>query len=780
MIKKLSVVLVVVMSLASSFSLANSEALWAQDALEFAQRKLVSLRESRINVVRDIPSIILGIEVLNFLQSSCSKYGVGLVSASTQGAQLMVDFSDIVNLQHPGFKNRFDIVIQQHAKKGVQVPFSFHAFDRIAQVFHCQDTLFDRSEGSYYGQITSLIFDLELPKLARAMNFIVELEAQRGRLPFPKSQRQRGYGTIDARHLLYLEAMNTLLDQISRAHGSKKKQLETMFRQRSYNCALPNLRTLTSMAHDFLNLERLEDTLKKASSSVKEFNVPAEREAFLAFAIQVGELATNKNASSFVRSKSLRMPWQTLVDIRDAIEHQDENGFNLVFEGLVDGTNSVIDFKKWAKEFERMHDEVKALRGRIWSEPTPGDAFEVWIREELNGTPIYGVRTVVPRVALSKPQRKAFAKTDLYKGDKATWSTLLTAQRLIELSHLRDLDPHNVDHQPVRAYLLQRLKQEAVHLEEDEKNFLVQTLEAHMANGPIASMMIALLTKDRSYFAQANTAAAAHEIVGAGVDFSRYTTIYSKVMPLGSVSETLRAHLSRDSSKDLSQTERKSLFSAMMSRTGTHLHNLAHDKVFEGHLYDKMSVLPIQYMFTKAAERDSEFAMFSDRLSKIVEDTSAPNEYGYLISTRHGQRLFCEELIRNIHLVGKVWELTEEERAPEAVQAFSKEVMDDFYRKAHAATLKQAILKNPVVHMASVYSLSVAFGALKGWVEHNGSKHLSEAVTLEKVRVNRNFLAHGDLLRTMHDVDIHHVQEHLLSEVYETENGVGWHQGEGA
>ena len=48
------------------------------------------------------------------------------------------------------------------------------------------------------------------------------------------------------------------------------------------------------------------------------------------------------------------IPWEDFVHCRDAIEHQDEHGFNAYFSGIVDGTNLSVDFLAWQKSMPYM------------------------------------------------------------------------------------------------------------------------------------------------------------------------------------------------------------------------------------------------------------------------------------------------------------------------------------------------------------------------------------------------------------------------------------------
>ncbi len=241
------------------------------------------------------------------------------------------------------------------------------------------------------------------------------------------------------------------------------------------------------------------------------------------------------------------------------------------------------------------------------------------------------------------------------------------------------------------------------------------------------------------------------------------TSIFSRLHPEMPITRQVCSDLPFDNRKDLHQTARKDFGKKMFQLTTDHLHNLAHGPDFEARLMSEISIIPIKFVFKKAIERQPEFSYLLEKISTMHNIHGISDEYGALNLPlqylREYENHMKEAIDNGFSLNYSVLVAESEENIN-----FARTIMDDFIRHAHKIHLPQAILEKPTTYLASVYSLSVGIGALKGWILREASPPKVEVELFEKLRDGRNFMAHGDIFRRMNNINLTDVQEDILIE----------------
>lgn len=738
---------------------------WPDECEVFAASKLKVLRETRPHLKRPNVPFSQACEVVDFIERGTKTYGTKTLAESSHFTDLMVDVCDIVNLQHPDFKTRYDIFVEQR-EGGKQFPFSLFTFDRIAQAFHYQQTLFNTSSGSAYRLTLEEIIEKELPLLSHAFHLIRDLNAEKEGIIFS-----------DQNYYIYLKGINDSLDAVLLTSGKTKAAAEKTIRSQITSPRMKFLCSLSSMAHDYLTLSRLEESID-VTSHIPAFQKAEEREAFLAGMIQIGELTTNKNLSTFVQLYMPTIPWEGLVHCRDAIEHQDEHGFNIYFASLVDGSNTSVRFQEWQRELKILNKRIVDAKQLLWKND-PQATFEFWLNAELAGNSVYGVIPHLQSAPISKHAKKIFRQTPLFKGNSSVWGKLINGTHQITYTHfqllraeierLRTLIPtlaegtdkkKNIEYldsyEVVGDYLWDRLKNEAVHLTSHEQSLLVDTAKGHFINDDISKMCLALLNKDQSFLTKENNNRFAQAASSASLNMKPICFIITQFQPEMLVTRQVWTALPYDKSKDLAQVPRKELAKSMFERTSHHLHTLAHGPKFEERMIQEMYTIPTRFAFQKASERDPKVKALEERIEQLHQTHAIEDEYGYRNLTPEGEKLAQLEILKS------GVKINYEAPTPEG-KKYGEEVMDLFFHQAHKVHLPTGIKRDPTSYLASVYTLSVGIGALKEWVKRENSPPIIEVDAVEALREGRNFIAHGDLFRNMHSVQLSDIQENLLT-----------------
>lgn len=742
---------------------------WPEECDLFVVGKLKVLRETRSLLKRPDFQCTQANEILEFIEQGKQHHGTKTVSATHHFAELIVDICDIVNLQHPNFKTRYDVFIEQW-DGNTQLPFSLFSFDRVAQVFHYRQTLFNLTDGSAYRQMVDQILEREIPVLRNAFVLIDDLDAMRQGKPID----ERGIvGYADD-----LKVINTSLDQLSLVSGGAKAQVLKAIKGKVPPQRMRGLCSLSSMAHDYLTLGRIEDAVK-VILDIPAFTNSEQREAFLAGMIQIGELATNKNLSRFVRHSMPTIPWEELVHCRDAIEHQDEHGFDAYFAGLVDGSNTSVNFKDWQEELKILAKRVSDAKLIIWTNDAQG-VFEIWLQNELLASPLYGVVKRAEIVSLDSAVKKVFRQTSLFNGGAELWGKLINGtvsvshacvgELVSKINDLKNLIPTLTNstkkteaqkflasYESVETYLWDRLRREAVHLSVSERNLLISTAIAHFKTPDIVNFCFALLNMHQAFLTVENTNRFVHTSLANGLDFRTISPIFSRFRPEMLVTRHVRQALPFDNTKDLAQAARRDLAKRMFVRTSHHLHELAHGPNFEARMMQEMTTIPARFAYENLSPSDPKVIAFKAKSGELHNTYGVVDEYGYVNLNPEGLRIFQHELIQSGLRFNFPKKIT-----PKFL-TFGNEVMERFYRSAHTLQLGAALQNNAVTYLASVYSLSVGIGALKEWTLREAVPPIAEITAVEKLRDGRNFIAHGDILRSMNSVNLADVQVNLLT-----------------
>lgn len=756
---------------------AEEKGFWSEESETFVNGALISsLRNSRAYINRPKFSFRNAIDILDFIEKEKTTYGVDAISESSEFNKLMVDICDIVNLCHPDFKKKYNIFIEQwlkdnkkSTKKGTQLPFSFFSFDKIAQVFHYSADLFNQAPNSEYKQKIRRILNNEFGQLINIFYLIQDIENIRINSSSPVLGNH-GKSQSD------LIDLNAHLEKIILKTGTEKANEQEEVRKKIESPNLYGLWLLSSMAHDYLTLGRLEESINMVLT-IPTFKNPEHIEAFLAGIAQIGELSTNKNLSHFVQRQIPTIPWKDLVHCRDAIQHQDEHGFDAYFKHLVDGSNSSINFQEWQNELKLLLQKTSTTKNNIWGD-TPADVFEIWLKKESEGTPIYAAIAGKPNsISLDqfdKRVKKAFRQTPVWKQNSSLWSELTKGNAKIERKNLQELRDaienlkHNiptiqdqkflVSYECVEDYLWDRMWDQATHLKDNEKNTLINFSKDHFNIIDISSFCFNILNNRQKYLTKENGNLFVSAAAAARLNFRPILPIFTNLRQEMMVTRQVCQALPFDTSKDLTQDARKELAKRMFARTTEHLHELSHGPNFQARLMQEAMTIPARFCFEKAVSRDPKIKELEQKMARFHETHGVTDEYGYSNLTPEGNLFWTKEIMES----GLKFDFPE--MTPE-YKEFGKEVINRFYVSAHKVHLPTAIKTKPTTYLASVYSLSVGIGALKGWVQR---EHLSppatEAMAVEALREGRNFLAHGDILRSMHSINLSEIQEYLLTD----------------
>ena len=754
------------------FPLSLSANSWTEDCDVFISQNLVTLRNTRPELKRPEFSFDAAVKILTFINDGKDTYGASEIAKSNHIAELLVDMCDIVNLQHPDFKKRYDIFVEQWEGKDIQLPFSLFTFDRVAQIFHYHERLFHVADGTAYRKILEQIIIEELPVLRDSFILIQNCDEKK-----PECV-----------------GLNADLDKLPTApSGTDKDKTKKEIRKKHPPIKLKNLYTLSSMAHDYLTLGRIEEAVDIVAT-IPSFTKPEQREAFLAAIIQIGELSTNKNLSRFIKKKAPTIPWDQLVHCRDAIEHQDENGFDAYFKTLVEEQSSPIDFKKWKDELLLLKKKVKEVRTKIWG-ANPKDVFEEWLKDELDGTPSYGKIQVIPQTTFTqgnKITKKVFRQTPLFLSNKQLWADLTLAKESITYDHLKAVKAEiervkslSIDdfsgmpdkqireqaknrqfldcYQKLETYLWTRLKIEAIHLNDGEKDVLEDELNLHLDVLEVSNMCLALLKNDQSFLTTENKNKFMHAAALSPDRKILIMKMIQRIQPEMMITRQVAEALPFDSSKDLAQPFRRKLFKSMFGRTAEHLHTMAHGPDFEKRLWEEAYTIRIKFAFAQTIKSNPESDKIEREMSELHEEYGVPDGYGYLNLPLEHSIAFAEKVCGSAEFK-KNYSDHFRSFPGEEYKRFGKKVMETFYRKAHQIHLGSAMQESPTTYLASIYSLSVGIGALKSWVIKEGNSPAPETEAAEKLRDGRNFIAHGDLLRNMSGVQLADIQASLMTE----------------
>lgn len=738
-----------------------------EDCSTFIGVNLQGLRESRSELKRLSVPFSKTVEIQEFLEGENTKYGTEALTDSPQFYDLLVDLCDIVNLQHPDFKKRYDVFVEQWDGND-QKPFSLFSFDRIAQLFHFRDSLFNHEKASYKALMADIV-SVDLPALKGALILIRDLDAVHKGLPASTP---------------LLDELNAHLNQLALKTAAERAAEQKAIRRKAPPPRIKRLYVISAMAHDYLTLNRLEEA-SNLVLSVKQFAMPQEREAFLAGMIQIGELSTNKNLSSFMKSFMPTIPWQDFVHCRNAIEHQDEHGFHGYFKGIIDGTNASVDFTAWCKEMEILKKRIAEVRQKIWG-MDPKAHFEAWLASEMSNVPTYGVIAITSSPVLEKSVYKVFRQTPLFNGNAELWKTLLTGEKEVKVDHLKTLRDEVRDYaariptmpdgskkeerekknaqkylkayEDAKTYLWERLNNAANHLEAAEKDMLIKMATDHFDTFGIVNICLALLKMDQSFLTESNSRAFVTAALPVGIIVGPILGISKRFQPQMPITRLVRTALLFDNAI-MTQVDRFTFSHNLFAETSTHLHYLAHGPDFEARLQTEMTLLPIKYAFHVETKRNPKAKALEEEIGKIHAEHSVEDEYGYYCLTPFGQALSAyATLSSGIHFTFPT------DPTEPGFAEFSKQTINEFYRRAHRVHLPSAIPTNPVTYMASVYTISVRYSALKGWVSREHAPLIEERAALETLREGRNFIAHGDLFRQMNGIDLADVQESLLTD----------------
>lgn len=739
---------------------------WEEDVNGFVRSRLSDLRASRSLVKREKPGIGLATEILYFIVKGTNKYGVGVVANSDNTAELVVDLSDVINLQTPDFKNRYDIFVEQWVEKGVQRPFSLFTFDRVAQAFKYRDRIFNIDSGSPYSRWIEIIFREEIPSLHRTIRLIRDLEIARGRNT-GTPRVHKGYGFFHGRMAeeQRLLVISGHLDKIRCSAGPEKARWERLVRQTISNPSLNRLLILTAMAHDYFVLQRIERAVDIVLK-IPSYGSDTERQAFLAGMIQIGELATNKNLSKFIKYHAERAPWDELVHIRDAIEHQDENGFSVFFEEIVDGTNTSFDFMRWRRELEILKDQVKDLRLRVWG-VDPKVTYDSWIKRVLTGNPTYGIIQKVEKNPIDTAKRKKFRKTKSFKLNKQLWASVLKAEQPIQyevVSLISTLRDELGDNNEIESYLYERLIGEAIHLTPEEIDLLIDTVKSNLDKENVVKTCLGLLSRDQDVLDPKNGRAFIKAFTDNGLDFKPYGKIYFRIHPVMPLTRRVVGILRYNSSKDMDQPTRRTFSLEQLRKTQTHLHNMAHGEDIFDLSVANFFTYPSKFFAIKYyGEGSPEASVMSKMLRQWIlerffgEDAVHHEEWG---GRTEKETILLGNIMKRIMQERSYYNelmITQEYR-----DFLKKEVMD-MYRIIHRINLPKSIIDKPTAYLASVYTLSVGLGGFKTWLSREPSPSADDVRVFEELREERNFIAHGDILREMHNIDLGKVHIHMLT-----------------
>ncbi len=756
---------------------------WSEECDGFVAKNLQTLRETRSHLKRPNFPFAQTNKILDFIEKGRQIYGIKTVAADPHVSDLIIDICDIVNLQHPDFKTRYDIFIEQW-EGTKQLPFSLFSFDRIAQVFHYSQTLFNVTDGSAYRQMVEKILEDELPILNRAFKLIHNVNVVRDGQPL--------LGPVPIDYEAYLRDINNNLERAMLTSGSARAREQKIIKTKTLPSRMKNLCSLSAMAHDYLTLGRVEEAVK-AVLGIPAFTDAEQREAFLAGMIQIGELSTNKNLSYFVRQHMPTIPWEGLVHCRDAIEHQDEHGFSTYFASIVEGSNLLINLTKWQEELKILSKRISDVKRTTWN-PNPQAVFDTWLQRELAGAPLYGV-------VLEKPQsppliqaiKKIFRQTPLFKRDSEVWGRLINGSTQISYTHLQELkiEINNLkihiatllpsqnkvlaekflsSYENVEAYLWNRLSHEAIHLSDSEKNALINTSQTHFDDAPITNFCLALLNLEQPFLTIANVNLFRDAALLAGLDDAPLLPIFLRFHPEMMVTRQVCYDLPFDNSKDLGQPARKQLAQDMFLRTAHHLHILAHDKQLIDSLFIRTQMLTYEYGYN-LIEKNVENSD-NETKRKFVELNHAiillQQNYGIRDEERGEVILNPEGTIKCLSAFMESGLINakgiRENANTNGFREFALPITDEMCAQAHKINLPGAIRNKPVTYLASLYSLSVGIGALKEWVLREAAFPVTESTVVEKLRDGRNFIAHGDILRNMNSINLADIQENLLTD----------------
>jgi|GEM_PF-2502204 len=807
-----------------SFSFLANGASWEEEVDGFVVRRLSDLRASRSLVKREKLGIGLATEILDFIIKGMDAYGGRTVSNSNHTAELIVDLSDVINLQSPDFKNRYDIFVEQWGGKGVQKPFSLHTFDKIAQAFRYRERIFSTDPDSAYSRWIEIIFREEIPSLYRTMHLIRDIESARGRdTGIPNSHK--GYGffherTAEEQHLLIISGH---LDKIAISSGAEKERRKVLVKRTVPCCSLGGLSDLTTMAQDYFALERLE-TAAEMIIAITSHSSVTRRRSFLAGMVQIGELATNKKLSNFVKYHAERVPWKDLVHIRDAIEHQDENGFLSFFEDFIEGIESSVSLMAWREELKTLKTQVKEVREILWKDD-PKTTYDSWIEAELAGRPVYGVVKGVDIVPVNKSFKDTFKNTDVFRFRKREWNEVLNAKRkvefrdlfqinqLLESDQIRELreelssyvrirqefyqmmrrgqvqyiGPFNdinkkilkkqkylSDLEGIQAYLYERLKREAIHLTEEEKDLLIQTISSNLDKEIVVKICLGLLSRDKDVLDPKNGRAFIKAFTDNGFDYTPYGQIYTKIHPVMHLTRKVAGTLRYDPSKDMDQTARRAFSLGKLGEVLTYFHGMTTDipTIFrflsQNMVEQKSTLMAMQFAIARNFGETSPEAVF---LRRIAMAQGCEIAIGFAPGfPAVGARTLLNRICRALNLME--FNPLEISRDPE-YRAFTEKESENMFRLIREVKLPMAITKEPANYLASVYALSVGLGSFKTWLSKEPSPLADEVSVFEKLRDARNFIAHGDILREMHNIGLAKVQIEALKRYLDTCRALG-------
>jgi len=156
--------LVITLFFLSKNSIAAVEE-WSTDLERFRRTFLADFKPHRGTCRPHTFLITTAVDILDFLNRSCRRYGPRFISRDEQANALVVDIAYIIQQQSPDFKNRYDFLLEQINTDGTQMSFSLHTFDRIGLLFSKRGYRFNLEKGSAYNRFVSLICSEELPTL---------------------------------------------------------------------------------------------------------------------------------------------------------------------------------------------------------------------------------------------------------------------------------------------------------------------------------------------------------------------------------------------------------------------------------------------------------------------------------------------------------------------------------------------------------------------------------------------------------------------------------------
>lgn len=725
---------------------------------EFQQHSLIEeLRRNRSNRQRT-ENLSLAINILDFLDQWSSKAAaLPRLLEWSETYNLLIDISDILNLQDEDFKSHGDL----HLQEGIY--FSFYFFDRFSNIVHQRQGLFGNTTDGFK-KIMGKILSSELPQLHAILQIIDDLQKHRrdNNVPLNSPFFQNPANKPSN--------LNETLDNLSKATKGKNKSDKTKFDQ-EYRSKVPvfsptNLAFLTRVMGDYLTITELQKEIETLLL-ISNFKKQESREAMLAQMIKIGELGANKNLSNIIRKNLETIPWSDLEAIRDCLEHQDENGWTTIFQEAL--TKDQIDFEAWKSEFEEFKKKLVSFKVSFWDNPSLN--FENWFNTFISGNNNYDPPNQIPpaTTALSAELGKQFRRSNLYQKDSSKWLQVKNGPSHIDLSLLRELqkaiDSLGSSQQTektlyidVLSHLCNILSSKNTYITQHEQGLFLSLLQNNLQEDVIASVALGVLNNDKTALKSKETTPFVFKLKEKSIDISPYLPILYKIKPLLPTTREVWGTLKTNPRKQPSLSDRKLLLEKFFGKLETSIHNLAHDGDCD------MNIVSITMFHTQVclarelAKTDKTAQAFVKEAEGIITSSTTTEEEAKRVEQLSMKYMrLLPKIMLSISKIDK--------------NKFEKEVKQSqitSYRRYHQAVVPISFKDKKEEHLASVYNLSVGLSILKEVMNSypgNLPAYLKE--NYSKLRRERNYLAHGDEMRDVAGITSLYIHFELLPLVHE-------------